>query len=40
MSGSPRDKVNLATAEVLSRIDLGGADGELYIATADLKDGK
>ncbi|CAE7219960.1 gag-pro-pol [Symbiodinium sp. CCMP2592] len=32
------DKVNLATAEVLSRIDLGGVEGELYIATADLKD--
>ena len=33
------DKVKLATAEeVLSRIGLDGACGELHIATADLKD--
>ncbi|CAE7559495.1 unnamed protein product, partial [Symbiodinium sp. CCMP2456] len=32
------DKVHLATAEVLSRIDLGGSAEELHIATADLKD--
>ncbi|CAE7557304.1 unnamed protein product [Symbiodinium sp. CCMP2592] len=35
---APPDKVNLATAEVLSRIDLGGTDCDLYISTADLKD--
>ncbi|CAE7463997.1 unnamed protein product [Symbiodinium sp. CCMP2592] len=35
---APPDNLNLATAEVLSRIDLGGTDRDLYISTADLKD--
>ena len=35
---APPDKVSLATAEVLCQIDLGGQDGDLCIATADLKD--
>ena len=35
---APPDEVNLATAEVLTRIDLGEHSNQLYIATADLKD--
>ena len=32
------NELNLATAGVLSRVDLAGHQGEIYIATADLKD--
>ena len=34
----PPDKVSLATADVLSRIDLSDKVGDLHVATADLKD--